>query len=158
MRNGSKGVTRQYLTIYLGKKVFGIPILQVQDILSFQKLTPIPLAPNSVAGVLNLRGRIVTAINLRVRLQEEDFSDSSAGMSVVVEHEGALFSLIVDNVGEVLTLSDDDMEDLPVTLDRFWHEISNGVYQLDGHIMIILDINRVLDLGQGEPEKIAAMA
>jgi purine-binding chemotaxis protein CheW len=108
---------------------------------------------------LNLRGRIVTAINLRVRLQEESSPDSSpAEMSVVVEHEGALFSLIVDNVGEVLSLSDDDMEDLPVTLDRFWHELSSGVYQLDGHIMIILDINRVLDLGQGESEKIAAMA
>ena len=158
MKNGDKGLTRQYLTIFLGKKVFGIPILQVQDVLSSQKLTPIPLAPKAVAGVLNLRGRIVTVINLRVRLQEEAFSGSSAEMSVVVEHEGALFSLIVDNVGEVLSLSDNDMEDLPVTLDRFWHEISSGVYQLDGHIMIILDINRVLDLGQGESEKIAAMA
>ena len=158
MREGSKGKTRQYLTIFLGKKVFGIPILQVQDVLASQKLTRIPLAPKAIAGVLNLRGRIVTAINLRVRLEEEVFSGPALEMSVVVEHGGALFSLIVDNVGEVLTLSDESMEDLPVTLDKFWRDIANGVYQLDGRIMIILDIDKVLDLGHHEAEKTAAVA
>ncbi len=126
-------------------QLFGIPVLQVQDVLGQQNVTRIPLAPPQVAGALNLRGRIVTAINVRRCLGLEDLAETNKkSMSVVVENDGELYSLIIDSVGDVLSLKESAFESNPPTLDLLWRSVSLGVYRLDGKLLVILDVTKLL--------------
>lgn len=143
MQEGSK----DFVTIRLAGQLLGIPVLLVQDVIKHQKLTRVPLAPPWVAGVLNLRGRIVTAIDLRERLgMSARREGEKAAMSVVVDFKGESYSLIIDSVGEVLNLPDSLFEKNPVTLDQRWREVSDGIYRLDDELLVVLDVRRVLDL------------
>ncbi len=135
---------KQYVTMYIDGQLFGIPVLQIQDVLSPQKITPVPLAPVEVAGSLNLRGRIVTAINVRTRLGLQQREEGHKNMSVVVDYNGEFYSLIIDQVGEVMTLQDEDYEKTPTTLDARWLEIADGVYRLNDQLLIVLDVKRLL--------------
>ncbi len=92
---------REFVAIRLVGQVFGVPVELVQDVLTRQKATPVPLAPAWVAGLLNRRGRIATAIDLRARLGLDPARSDQPGMTVVVEHSGELYALLVDAVGEV---------------------------------------------------------
>jgi purine-binding chemotaxis protein CheW len=147
---GSSDEQRQYVSIVIEGQLFGIPVLIVHDVLGPQRITRIPLAPPEVAGSLNLRGRIVTAIDVRLCLGLEKRPADLSGMSVVVDHGGEFYSLIVDNVGEVLTLSAMSMERNPATLDPRWREISNGIYRLDEQLLVVLDADRLLDFARTE--------
>jgi purine-binding chemotaxis protein CheW len=137
----------EFVSITVAGQHFGIPVLQVQDVLGPQRITPIPLAPPEVAGSLNLRGRIVTAIDLRTRLKLPKLPDGEAGMSVVVDHNGELYSILVDAVGEVLSLGAGAQQRNPPTLDPAWRDVSGGIYRLDATLMVILNVARVLDFG-----------
>jgi purine-binding chemotaxis protein CheW len=136
---------RDFVSVTIADQVFGIPVLQVQDVLGTQRITRIPLAPAEVAGSLNLRGRIVTAIDIRVRLRLAPRAEGKQAMSVVVDHGGELYSLLVDSVGEVLSLDSGDAERNPATLDPIWREVSAGIYRLDGNLLVVLDVAKVLD-------------
>jgi purine-binding chemotaxis protein CheW len=136
----------EYVTVTISGQLFGIPVLMVQDVLGPQRITRVPLAPREVAGVLNLRGRIVTAIDMRRRLRLPDRDEGDQGMSVVVDLHGELYSLIVDGVGEVMGLSDDTYEGNPSTLDPVWRSVANGVYQLEGQLLVVLDVAKLIDL------------
>ncbi len=140
----------EYVTVSIGGEWFGIPVLTVQDVLGPQPIAPIPLAPPEVAGSLNLRGRIVTAIDPRVRLDLPPCEDRAKAMSVVVEYEGELYSLLIDSVGEVLDLPADRFERNPATLDPRWREISTGIYRLDDRLLVVMDVARLLDVGRKE--------
>lgn len=137
--------SKDYLTIMIADQRFGIPVLQVQDVLREQAVTRIPLASPEVAGSLNLRGRIVTAIDVRRRLNLSNDNKTSPSMSVVVEHNNELFSLIIDSVGDVLSLDNDLLEKNPNTLDPAWREVSNGIYQLQNELLVIMDVSKLLD-------------
>jgi purine-binding chemotaxis protein CheW len=113
--------------------------------MSWDHITRIPLAPPEVAGSLNLRGRIVTAIDLRTRLRLPPQPEGKSGMSVVVDHGGELYSVVVDAVGEVLSLGADTAERNPATLDPVWREVSGGIHRLDKTLLVVLDVARVLD-------------
>ncbi len=141
---------RQYVSITIDGQMFGIPVLIVHDVLGPQRITRIPLAPAEVAGSLNLRGRIVTAIDVRLRLGLPKRPANMDGMSVVVEHSGEFYSLMVDGVGEVLTLSSAEFERNPATLDPRWRDISLGIYRLQDQLLVILDVNRLLDFTRNE--------
>lgn len=146
--NTLSGATTDLLTVMIGGQRFGIPILQVQDVLGEQTVTKVPLAPPEVAGSLNLRGRIVTAIDVRTRLALPPYEDSShKRMGVVVEHDHELYSLVIDKVGDVMSLSGDDFESNPPTLDPLWREVSAGIYRLQGELLVVLDIPRLLNVG-----------
>lgn len=134
-----------FVTMRVCGQLVGLPILSVQDILSLQKLTTIPLAPPEVAGSLNLRGRIVTAIDMRQRLALDKRPDDEPSMNVVVEHHGELYSLIIDAIGDVLSLPDDRFERVPPTLDPIWRSISTGVFRLDDEILVVLECASILD-------------
>jgi|HubBroStandDraft_1064217.scaffolds.fasta_scaffold00449_7 purine-binding chemotaxis protein CheW len=134
-----------YVSILVADQLFGIPVLQVQDVLGPQRITRVPLAPPEVAGSLNLRGRIVTAIDLRTRLGLPERSEGAGSMSVVVDHGGESYSLLVDNVGEVLSLSTATLERNPATLEACWREVSVGIHRLEAGLLILLDVGRVLD-------------
>ena|SRR5215469_6317495 len=139
------GEQGEFVSITVAGQLFGIPVLQVQDVLGPQRITRIPLAPPEVAGSLNLRGRIVTAIDLRTRLRLPPLPDGRRVMSVVVDHGGELYSVLVDSVGEVLNLGAESAERNPATLDPVWREVSGGIYRLDKNLLIVLDVARVLD-------------
>lgn len=136
---------REFVTINLSGQLLGIPVLDVHDVLNAQKMTKIPLAPPSVAGVLNLRGRIVTAIDLRVHLGFPPRGEDEKSMSVVVEHNGDPYSLLIDSVGEVLALPDDDFEKSPVTLDDRLRAVCGGVYRLEKELLVVLEVSTLLD-------------
>ena len=139
------GKSQEFVTMTIHGQLFGIPVLLVQDVLGPQKITRIPLASSEVAGALNLRGRIVTAIDVRKRLGLPTAEDSSQSMSVVVDFRGELYSLIIDAVGEVLSLCNNSFERNPATLDPAWREVSLGVYRLDKQLLLILDVARLLN-------------
>ncbi len=143
------GKQKQFVTIFIAGQMFGIPVLDIQDVLGPQKLTWVPLAPSEVAGILNLRGRIVTAIDVRKRLGLSP-SDVRDSMSIVVDHQNELYSLIVDSVGEVLNLADNSYERSPATLDALWQELSAGVYRLNEKLMVVLDVSKLLDFENSE--------
>lgn len=142
---GIAGGSHEFVSITVAGQLFGIPVLQVQDVLGPQRITRIPLAPAEVAGSLNLRGRIVTAIDLRTRLHLPPLPEGQHGMSVVVDHGGELYSVMVDAVGEVLALGEDTAERNPATLDPIWRDVSGGIHRLDKTLLIVLDVARVLD-------------
>ena len=136
----------EFLTIYINDQIFGLPVLLVQDVLQPQNITKIPLAPKEIAGSLNLRGRIVTAVDVRIRLGVDTPQNPEAkSMSVVVEHEDELYSLIIDRVGDVLKLNKDTYEATPATLDPKWRDISAGIHQLEDELLIILDIDKFIN-------------
>ena len=135
----------QFVTVTIGSQLFGVPVLCVQDVLVAQKTTPIPLAPPEVAGALNLGGRIVTAIDMRRSLGLPARKSGGPSMYVVVEDYDELYSLMVDSVGEVMTLPNGSLERSPGTLDPRWREISGGIFRLDGKLLVVLDVERLLD-------------
>ena len=145
---GSGGDTVQILTVFLEEQVFGIPIATIQDVLTALDITKVPLSGNHIEGVMNLRGRIVTTLNLYGLVSEdEEMSDAlrkERKLNVVVEQEGELYSFPVDRVGDVLMLNNDSIEPPPMTLDAVWRNICAGVYQLNESIMIILDVEKII--------------
>jgi purine-binding chemotaxis protein CheW len=134
-----------YLTVFIEDQIFGVPVLQIQDVLGNMKFTKVPLAPAEVSGALNLRGRIVTVINVRQRLGLPEYQGDAKPLSVVVEHENELYSLTIDQVGDVISIEDRHVDQCPPTLDTLWREISTGVYKTDNRIMLILDVSRLLE-------------
>ncbi len=136
------------LTLTVADQLCGVPVLAVRDVLGAQTITRIPLAPPEVAGSLNLRGRIVTAVDLRRRLGLPPRPQGEAGMSVVVEQrDGELYSLLVDQVGEVVPLPRADRAPNPPTLDPVWQECAAGVHRLGERLVILLDVERLLAIG-----------
>jgi purine-binding chemotaxis protein CheW len=142
--------TQDYVTMFIDGQMFGIQVLTVQDVLGPQKITRIPLAPREVAGSLNLRGRIVTAVDVRLRLGLRTAAEDNKGMSVVVDQNGELYSLMVDQVGEVLSLPAAKFERNPPTLDLMWREFSAGIYRLEDKLMVVLDVPKLLDFKKDE--------
>ncbi|HEX9448577.1 MAG TPA: chemotaxis protein CheW [Dongiaceae bacterium] len=138
---------RDYVTMSIADQLFGIPVLKVQDVLGPQTITRVPLAPPEVAGSLNLRGRIVTAIDVRLRLSLETRTTTKPAMSVVVEHDGELYSLLVDTVGEVLSLNVKDYQRNPPTLNPRLRDFSDGIYRLNGSLLVVLSVASLLNFG-----------
>ena len=138
------------VTLTVGDQLCGVPVLAVRDILGEQVITRIPLAPPEIAGSLNLRGRIVTAIDLRRRLRLPPAAPGQPRMSVVAEQAGELYALLVDQVSEVLSLDASTFERNPPTLERSWAEFSTGIFRLDGRLLVVLDVSRLLALSGEE--------
>lgn len=143
---GAEPHDQELVTITIGGQWFGIPVRTVQDVLGPQRITAIPTAPPEVAGALNLRGRIVTAVDVRRRLRLPDRKADGSSMSIVVDYGGELYSLIVDTVGEVLSLPAATLEKNPSTLDPVWNEISSGVFRLQGKLLLVLNVARLLSV------------
>ena len=140
--------TRMVLTLTVRGQLCGVPVLAVRDVLGLQSITRIPLAPPEVAGSLNLRGRIVTAIDLRPRLGLPPREAGTPAMSVVVEVGGELYSLLADGVGEVLSLDEGERAPNPPTLDDAWKQVSLGVHRLGDDLLVLLDVERLLVIAQ----------
>jgi len=140
----------EYVTMTVAGQSFGIPVLVVRDVAAAQRITRVPLAPPEIAGSLNLRGRIATAVDMRRRLGAESREPAQSSMSVVVEYDGELFSLIVDEVGDVLSISRSAYEPNPITLDTSWRDISGGLYRLDGKLLVVIEVERLIGTLSGK--------
>lgn len=139
--------TQQYSTFRLDRHLFGIEVEKVQEIIRPQQITPVPLAPPVVRGLVNLRGQIVTAVDLRQRLGLPADDASLAAMNVVLRSEqGGAVSLLVDSIGEVLEVGDETFEPPPETLRGTARELIRGAYKLSAGLLLVLNLERVLDL------------
>lgn len=137
-----------YVTVMLNEQMFGLPIKRVHDVFVTNNITVVPLAPPQIVGLLNLRGRVVTAISLRQRLglpPAGAIDGQNGQMALGIEDNGEPFALIVDKIGEVLKLDETTLESNPVHLDPVWAQVSAGIHRLDERILIILDIDAVLN-------------
>jgi purine-binding chemotaxis protein CheW len=143
----------EYVTVMIGGQLFGLSISRVQDVFMPDRLTRVPLAPPEIAGVLNLRGRIVTTIDMRRRLGLPPRSDNKPSMAVGIDLKGESYGLLIDTVGEVMQLGEATREPNPVNLDPRLARVSGGVHRLEGQLMLILDVDSVLN---GSAEALAA--
>ena len=148
-----EGTVAEYVTAVIGGQLFGLPISRVQDVFMPERLTRVPLASSEIAGVLNLRGRIVTVVDMRARLGLPRADDGKPPMAVGVDLRGESYGLLIDTIGEVLRLPDASREENPVNLDPRMAKLAGGVHRLDGQLMVVLDVDRVLELA---PEMKAA--
>jgi purine-binding chemotaxis protein CheW len=135
----------EYVTVMIGGQLFGLPISRVQDVFMPDRITRVPLSAPEIAGVLNLRGRIVTAIDMRRRLGLGPRTDDKPSMAVGIELKGESYGLLIDTVGEVMKLGEETREPNPVNLDGRLARVSGGVHRLDGQLMVILDVDHVLN-------------
>ncbi|PCI85653.1 MAG: chemotaxis protein CheW [Hyphomicrobiales bacterium] len=136
----------EYITVVIAGQLFGLPILEVQDVFMPETITSVPLAANEIEGVLNLRGRIVTAINMRRRLGVEAAKQGQEIMAVGIEYKEESYGLIIDDVGEVLKLDMKNFEVNPTNLDPKWADVSAGVFRLEKELLVVLDVVKVLDI------------
>src|SRR3954454_16894328 len=143
----------EYFTLVIGGRLSGLPISRVQDVFMPDRITRVPLSEPEIAGVLNLRGRIVTAVDMRRRLGLPPRSDNKPSMAVGIELRGESYGLLIDTVGEVMKLGEATLEANPVNLDPRLARVSGGVHRLDGQLMLILDVDYVLN---GSAEALAA--
>jgi purine-binding chemotaxis protein CheW len=146
MHNDADSQFTEYVTVIIGEQLFGLPISRVQDVFVPDRLTRVPLAPPEVAGILNLRGRVVTAIDMRSRLDLGKREPNHIVMAIGIEIRGESYGLLVDSVGEVMKLKSNDCEAKPINLEPQLARVAAGIYRLEGQLLIVLDVDRVLDL------------
>ena len=138
------GSSQEYPTVSVAGQTLALPIDRVHDVFVASDITHVPLAQPEIVGLLNLRGRVITAVSLRRRLGLPDAESSERKMAVGLEQHGEPYGLLVDEVGEVMKLDLNEMQSNPVHMDPRWADLSNGVFQLQGRLLIVLDVNAVL--------------
>ena len=136
---------RQFCTFFLGGLYFGLDVLKVQEIIRAQETTRVPLAHPVVRGLINLRGQIVTAIDLRRRLDMPEYSPELKPINVVVQTDDGAVSLLVDEIGDVLDVSDELFESPPDTLDQKTRAVITGAYKLPNRLLLALAIEEILN-------------
>jgi len=145
-RKSEKGAGKQLVTIRLGAQMIGLPIEKVHDVFFPSNFTPVPLSMEQIAGVLNLRGRIVTIIDLSIIMGlsavNQEIGERPA-VGVICANES--YGLLTDTLGEVVTLGNDLFEPNPVNLDPSWAQLSLGTYRLENELLVVLDIDALIE-------------
>jgi purine-binding chemotaxis protein CheW len=139
--------TRQLCTFVLDGLLFGVDVVSVQEVIRYQEMTKVPLASSVVRGLINLRGQIVTAIDMRARLGSPPASSGELPMNVVLRTSDGVVSLLVDEIGDVLELDARDFERTPEALSGVFREVVLGVYKLEARLLLLLDVDRIVALG-----------
>ena len=135
--------SRQFCTFFLNKHCFGVPVEQVQEVLRYHAMTSVPLAPREVGGLINLRGQIVTVIDLRTRLKLPDRKPLSGGTNVIVRTGNEVVSLLVDEMGSVQYVEESQFEPPPDTLRGVSRAFITGTYKLPESLLLVLDVAKV---------------
>ena len=136
--------TSQLATFWLDGDLFGVEVEHVQEVLRSQSITRVPLAPSAVAGLINLRGQVVTAIELRERLGRPPRPEGTDAVVIVVRLHGEAVSLLVDSIADVVDVDAGDFEAPPDTLEGQARDLIRGAYKLDGQLLLALDVNRAV--------------
>ena len=137
---------KQFCTFYLEDRFFGVEEERVQEVFRYQEMTQVPLAPSVVRGLINLRGQIITAIDLRRRLGMKDLPGDKKPMNVVIRTDDDVVSLLVDRIGDVLEVGDEALEPPPETLDDVARQLIHGVYKLKDALLLTIDTKKTLDI------------
>ena len=137
---------QQFSTFVVDQLLFGVGVEKVQEVIRYQQMTRVPLAPSVVKGLINLRGQIVTAVDLRRRLGLRERAATDLPMNVVIRHEDGAVSLLVDEIGDVLEVEQESFELPPGTLAGEARELIRGVYKLKDALLIALDTDKMLNL------------
>lgn len=147
---GAEVAERQFCTFYVEGLCFGIGVREVQEVIRYQEMTRVPLAASVVRGLINLRGQIVTAIDLRRRLGLLDRAAASEHlpMNLVVRTDDGVVSLLVDEIGEVVEVDEDTFERPPPTLEGTARELVRGVYKREGSLLLVLDTARAVSVSR----------
>jgi purine-binding chemotaxis protein CheW len=135
---------QQFCTFFLKDQFFGVPVQKVQEVIRYQEMTRVPLTPPVIRGLINLRGQIVLAIDLRRRFAMEDRPETQLPMNVVVRTEDGPVSFLVDEIGDVLEVDEESFERPPDTVERQTRELVLGVYKLRERLMLVLDTERAV--------------
>jgi len=138
----------RYCTFEVDSLLIGVPVDRVQEILRYQDVTRVPLVDRSVHGLINLRGQIITAIDLRVRLQLPPRDEQDRLMNVVIQHNDGAVSLLVDNIGEVVEVNHSQYERSPETLTGVAATLIVGTFKLDPRLLLVLDVDRAIQVGE----------
>lgn len=138
--------TLQFSTFMLQDLFLGVDVLKVQEVIRYQEMTRVPIAPPMVRGLINLRGQIITAIDLRRRFELADRPDTELPMNVVLKTDDGAVSLLVDDIGDVVEVEEDRFEPIPETVTGMVRELITGVYKLDNRLLLILDTERASNL------------
>jgi purine-binding chemotaxis protein CheW len=138
--------SQQFCTFYLGEQCFGLDVLKVQEIVPQQPMTRVPLAHPMIRGLINLRGQIVTAIDLRCRLELPPLSADVAPVNIVVQTDDGAISLLVDEIGDVIDVTGGQFDPPPETLQGVARELIRGTYLLPDRLLVILDTDLVVSL------------
>ncbi|MFZ5861418.1 MAG: chemotaxis protein CheW [Nitrospirota bacterium] len=144
-----RGRTLQYATFVLDRHVLGVPVLEVQEVLTAQEMTRVPLSSPVVSGLINLRGQIVMALDLRTRLGFPALPDGSASMNLVVQTAGGRVSLLVDKIGDVIEVPPDLFTPPPETVDERLREVIDGVYKLKDCLLLALNTDAATRIAVG---------
>ncbi len=138
---------KQFCTFFLKSQFFGVPVQQVQEVIRYQEMTRVPLTPQVIRGLINLRGQIVMAVDLRRRFGMEDRPDAQLPMNVVVRTDDGAVSFLVDEIGDVLEMDEESFERPPETVQGQTRELVLGVYKLRERLMLVLDTERAVTGG-----------
>jgi purine-binding chemotaxis protein CheW len=141
------GATRQLCTFLIDGMLFGVDVMNVQEVIRYQEMTVVPLASATVRGLINLRGQIVTAIEMRARLGLPARRTDALPMNVVTSTADGVVSLLVDEIGDVLEVDERTYERAPETMGAAFRELVPGVFKLDGKLLLLLDAERVASSG-----------
>ncbi len=139
-------VANQVCTFYLDTQMYGVAVESVQEVIRYQHMTDVPLAPTSVVGLINLRGQIVTAIDLRRRLGIQDRPTEQLPMNVVVRGEDGAISFLVDQIGDVQQIDQANLEPLPDTLEGVSRDMLSGAYKMKDRLLLILNTERAMNV------------
>src|SRR5581483_10785179 len=145
---------QQFCTFWLDGLLFGIEVEKVQEVIRHQSMTRVPLAPKVIGGLINLRGQIVTAIDLRLRLGLPERKPDELPMNVVARAEEGAVSLLVDEIGDVLEVQEQQFEDVPQTM-RQGRELIRGVYKLPDRLLLVLDTTHAVSVEQSAVRRVA---
>ncbi len=143
-RAAAAASSRQYSTFFLDGLYLGVEVLQVQELIRYQEMTRVPLAPSVIRGLINLRGQIVTAIELRRRFDMPDRPADQMPMNVVVRIEDVAVSLLVDEIGDVVEVDDEQFEPAPATIRGRANDLVTGVYKMAERLLLVLDVERAI--------------
>ena len=136
--------------LYVDNILFGVEVLNVQEVLRYQDMTEVPLAASEIRGLINLRGQIITAIDLRNRMKLPPRPEDQKPMNVVIQTNDEVISFLVDSIGDVLEVNDEAFEEAPRTVDDSTRELVTGVYKLEGALMMVLDAAKAADVSTSQ--------
>lgn len=140
--------TQQFCTFFLKSQFFGVPVQQVLEVIRYQEMTRVALVPHVIRGLINLRGQIVMAVDLRRRFGMEDRSESELPINVVVRTDDGAVSFLVDEIGDVLEVEEGCFEPPPITLKGEARKLVRGVYKLQERLLLVLDTERTVSGGE----------
>jgi purine-binding chemotaxis protein CheW len=149
---------QQFCTFYVDRQFFGVPVQQVQEVIRYQEMTRVPLVPRVIRGLINLRGQIVVAIDLRRRLNAPERPEGQLPMNVVVRTADGALSLLVDEIGDVLEVQEETFERPPETLQGIARELVSGVHKLSNGLLLILDTEKAVNVADVDALHVGADA